>query len=585
MEASAGSVQPVERTLFARKASGLIKGWSPIDGFRYSFFSVNLYLAIWSFAYATFIPGGSLFWSIVLTFPFIVLEIIVYAALISAMPRAGGDYVWMTRIFNSPIGFVLAAGGWWFILWQWTPIYADMAVETTIKPIFRILGFNSAAHWLTTPNGVFISSLVVIAIASILVAIGMKAYAQFQKWAMWIGLAGVLVAGILLLVTSGPSFKAKYNEAAVKYYGAHGLLDLTKYQTDASGVFKYDSSGALIPAKNPDGSVQKYANAYEATVAIGKGTAQPASPFTGGLSWATWTLIPFMLFWMAWPNWGATLYGEVRGAKDFRKNIWQMLGGLTVPTVIALAALALLAWRFGYQAFMGTMSAYWWGISPFGGDYISPTAMISWAVNNAAVQVILIASISLLLFGWFGTLFLSSTRMIFAAAFDRILPESAAKVSANGVPWVALLLMAIPSAVCAALYAYTPVSSQYGVTWFKLFTYDATLVIIAMFLGTGLAFMVMPWRARNIWNSSAIPKWKIGPVPVMSIIAAGFAAFLTFNLVLYLKDAIYGVNNGKSLIFMGVLYLLAIVIWVVAWVVRKREGMSLETVAKEIPVE
>jgi len=52
---------------------------------------------------------------------------------------------------------------------------------------------------------------------------------------------------------------------------------------------------------------------------------------------------------------------------------------------------------------------------------------------NAAFQVVLIAAISLLLFGWFGTLFLSSTRMIFAAAFDRILPEGAARVTHNGV--------------------------------------------------------------------------------------------------------------------------------------------------------
>src|SRR5665811_1933389 len=130
MATNADSAKPVEQTLFVRKASGLVKGWSSGDGFRYSFFSVNLFLAIWSFAYATFIPGGSLFWSIVITAVFIVLEIIVYAGLISAMPRAGGDYVWMTRIFNSPVGFVLAAAGWWFILWQWVPIYADMGVQS-----------------------------------------------------------------------------------------------------------------------------------------------------------------------------------------------------------------------------------------------------------------------------------------------------------------------------------------------------------------------------------------------------------------------------------------------------------------------
>jgi amino acid transporter len=31
-------------------------------------------------------------------------------------------------------------------------------------------------------------------------------------------------------------------------------------------------------------------------------------------------------------------------------------------------------------------------------------------------------------FGWAGTMFLSSTRVIFAAAFDRLLPEAAAQV-------------------------------------------------------------------------------------------------------------------------------------------------------------
>jgi len=576
----ATNAAPPEQTLFVRKASGLVKGWSSGDGFRYSFFSVNLFLAIWSFAYATFIPGGSLFWAIVITAAFIVLEIIVYAGLISVMPRAGGDYVWMTRIFNSPIGFVLAAGGWWFILWLWTPIYADMGVQTTIKPIFRILGLNGSADWMGTRTGVFVAALVVIAIASTLVAVGMKAYAKFQKWAMWIGLAGVIVAGILLLVTSGPSFQKKYNAAADKYYGSHGTLDLTKYEADATGAFKYDVAGALIPAKG-----QTYANAFEATQAIGKGTGMPTSTFSGGFSWATLTLIPFMLFWMAWPNWGATLYGEVRGAKDFRKNIYQMLGGLMVPTLISLAFLALMTWKVGYQTFMGTMSAFWWGISPFGGDYISPTAMISWIVDNAAFQIVLIAAISLLLFGWFGTLFLSSTRMIFASAFDRILPERAAKVTSAGVPTVALLLMTIPSIIMAALYAYTPIETSTGVTWVKLFTYDATLVIVVMFLGSGLAFMIMPWRAKSIWQSSSLPKSGIAGIPWMSIIAACYCAFLVFNLVLFLKDAIYGVNNTKSMIFMGILYLLGIVIWVIAYFVRKRQGMALETVAKEIPVE
>jgi len=382
-------------------------------------------------------------------------------------------------------------------------------------------------------------------------------------------------------VTSGNSFKEKFNAAADKYYGGDkGMLNLQKYKTDASGLFVYDDAGALVN----DGT-QQYPGAFEATEAIGAGTGMPTSTFAGGFSWATWTLIPFMLFWMAWPNWGATLYGEVRGAKDFRKNIYQMLGGLLVPTAISLAFLGLMTWKVGYQAFMGTMAAFWWGISPIGGDYISPTAMISWIVPNAAFQVILVGAISLLLFGWFGTLFLSSTRMIFASAFDRILPESAARVTSGGVPVVALVLMTIPSIIMAALYAYTPIDEGTGVTVVKLFTYDATLAIIIMFLGSALAFMVMRWRAKAIWDSSSLPKGGIAGIPWMSIIAAVYSAFLVFNLYLFIKDAIYGVNNSKSAIFMAVLYVAALVIWLSAWVTRKRQGMELETVAKEIPVE
>ena len=76
----------------------------------------------------------------------------------------------------------------------------------------------------------------------------MKTYAKFQKWAMWIGLAGVVICGILLLVTSGSSFKEKFNAAAEKYYGGdNGTLNLQKYETDEAGYFVYDDTGLAIP--------------------------------------------------------------------------------------------------------------------------------------------------------------------------------------------------------------------------------------------------------------------------------------------------------------------------------------------------
>jgi len=549
MATNAGTQPPAEQTLFVRKASGLVKGWSTGDGFRYSFFSTNIFLGIWGFLYAVFIPGGSVFWSIIITTLFVLLEVVVYSGLISAMPRAGGDYVWQSRVFHSSVGFIFGATGWWFILWLWIPIYAALCVNSFIKPILRILGAGGSADWLASKNGVFVASLATIALATYLVAVGMKTYARFQKWALWIGLAGCAVAAILLLVTTKAHFITAFNREALHLYG-------TK-------------------------------DAYAATIK-NAGAGMPSSMFAGTFK-ETLKLIPVMAFWLLWPVWGATLYGEVRGAKDFRKNIYQMAGGLLAAVAIVIAFLFLVTKTMGWAFFessangyMGVLYAY---IDPSkvvgGGDYLSPTAMTAWIVNNAAFQVILIAVISLLVFGWWGTVFLSSTRMIFASAFDRILPERVAKVTSGGVPVYALLLMAIPSIIVSAFYAYQPSFVQ--------LTYDATLVIAAMFFVTGLAFMVMPWRAKAIWDNSALPKGKFLGIPWLAVVAAIYSLFMLGNLVawFYDKTNVYGVGykNKNSMIFMGILYVAAIVIWIVAWAVRKRQGMELEAVAKEIPVE
>ena len=58
-----------------------------------------------------------------------------------------------------------------------------------------------------------------------------------------------------------------------------------------------------------------------------------------------------------------------------------------------------------------------------------PVMMAAWLVHNSAFQVVLILLMSLWFFGWVGTLFLSSTRVIFAAAFDRVLPDGGRAVS------------------------------------------------------------------------------------------------------------------------------------------------------------
>src|SRR5512137_2994133 len=136
--ASGSSAQ--DSTLFLRKATGLVRSWSVFDAFVYAFFSINLVtLGLYSFSQMYYFEGG-LLPTLLVSAVFLIFEIIVYASLISVMPRAGGDYVWQSRILGGGIGFVLAVTGWWFILWLWVPLYGDMLRYMVFTPLLGVLG-------------------------------------------------------------------------------------------------------------------------------------------------------------------------------------------------------------------------------------------------------------------------------------------------------------------------------------------------------------------------------------------------------------------------------------------------------------
>jgi APA family basic amino acid/polyamine antiporter len=97
--------------LFLRNATGLVKGWSAFDAFGYSFLSVNLVTLgmFYSLAVFAFVPDGSVLSALLLSGVAMTFLCITYAGLIAVMPRAGGDYVWQTRILDGIPGAVVGA--------------------------------------------------------------------------------------------------------------------------------------------------------------------------------------------------------------------------------------------------------------------------------------------------------------------------------------------------------------------------------------------------------------------------------------------------------------------------------------------
>lgn len=539
MATIAGNAPYEERSLFVRKATGLVRGWSVHDAFIYATFSINLItLGLYIFSFGPFIPKASLLLAVILSGAYLVFQTIVYAALIAVMPRAGGDYIWVSRVIGGGVGFVLAVCGWWFINWHWVPIYANILVKEFFQPLAAIVGWNRGVSFWGEPKGIFTASVITAVLAAVFISIGMRGYARLQKICFYGGVLGLLIVFALLIFHSKDAFIAAFNHHAVSTYHA----------------------------TTPD--------AYAQT--LKKGTYAGAGSIGGLAFGSTVLLIPMIAFFNLWSNWGATLYGEVRGASDFRKNIIAMAGALVVTSIGAVILLLLIAHTMGWNFYNSANNAFWAGTDSMGGVWPYPVTLATFFVSPW-LQFIVIVLMSLWFFGWVGTVFLTASRVIFATAFDRILPEWAARVNKRGVPYYAILIMLLPSLVISYFYAYN--------STFTSWTLDATLVIAVTFVGSTVAAAILPWRKPEIYNASPIAKYRVAGIPLITAAAVLFLAFLGFCIYYWLKDAVYGSNNSGSLIYMGCLYGVALGIYVVSRIVRKRQGMDLGMVYNEIPVE
>src|SRR6266568_5262674 len=388
--------------LFLRNATGLVKAWSTFDAFVYSFWSVNLItLGLYGMSFVYWVPDGQLLASILVFGVLTTFLVVTYAMLVSVMPRTGGDYAWQSRVLGCGLGFVLSITGWWFTLFLWAPIYANILNVQFFLPLAYTLGWSNVATFFTSQTGLFVSCLIVLAFVSVVVTLGMETYARIQKICFWIGLVGLVVVCGLLLFASQSDFQNAFNREAHNLFGASG-------------------------------------NAYQSTIDLGTKAGYTQHDFGAFSLGPIFLLMPFLAFYLLWPNWGATLYGEVRGAKDIRKPFWSMFWGLWVTVGLVALVILLILKTIGWQFYYAANAAYWNSYyavpnapAPPVAIWPYPVMWAGWLVDNHVFQALLIIVMALWFFGWAGTLFLSSTRVIFAAAFDRVLPAWAANISAK----------------------------------------------------------------------------------------------------------------------------------------------------------
>src|SRR5437867_2295641 len=110
------------------------------------------------------------------------------------------------------------------------------------------------------------------AFVSVVVTLGMETYARIQKICFWIGLVGLVVVCGLLLFASQSDFQNAFNREAASLFGASG-------------------------------------NAYQSTIDLGTKAGYTQHDFGAFSLGPIFLLMPFLAFYLLWPNWGATLCG------------------------------------------------------------------------------------------------------------------------------------------------------------------------------------------------------------------------------------------------------------------------------------
>lgn len=526
----------------AEGKGALERSWSGADAFIYSFFSINLVtLGLYIISQAWRFQGGMIP-ALLTSCAFILTEVVVYAGMIAVMPRSGGDYIWQSRVLGQGIGFVLAITGWCFILWLWTPIYSDILRQVVLAPLAAVLGFAHAALALSaSPAAWFAVSVLMCLFILVAIARGMKSYARMQRICFWAGNAGLLAVIALLLTSDRAGFRTAFDAEAPRLFGT--------------------------------------AVSYAAVNAAGE-AAGATTPLAGGSIGQVFLLMPCLAFFNLWPNCGASLSGEVKGAENFKRNLRVMGGALLATTVLAVVFLLAIDKAIGWKFYMNANAAYWSsrqatgagaGALPF---WPYPVLLALMVHSGTALRVIVLVAMSAWFFGWAGTIYLSSSRIVFSAAFDRLLPSSLAQVDAKSKsPFKALLFMVLPGLAVSALYAW-------NVFGFASLTLMSTAVIAVTFLGTGIAAVVLPFAKKALYRASPLAGFRIGRVPLITVFGLVFCGFLGYLLFEWLVDPgnLYGISlrNATSAAFMLAVYALAVLLYFALRGFRRRGRESLD---------
>jgi basic amino acid/polyamine antiporter, APA family len=114
-----------------------------------------------------------------------------------------------------------------------------------------------------------------------------------------------------------------------------------------------------------------------------------------------------------------------------------------------------------------------------------------------------------------------------------------------------------------------------------------------MFLTLGLMWsllgaIVFPYRMKETYEASPASRFKLGRIPLISILGVVGFAFMIFTVVEFLTQSAFGILSGSaavSWITAGVLTAATLIYYFVISAVRKRAGIDLRWAFRTVPPE
>jgi amino acid transporter len=473
----------------------------------------------------------------------------VYAMLSTLMPRAGGDYVWQSRAFGGIVGYILTFTPIVVSAWFYTAsnLYITPMITAptfiALGAIFNAPGLINVATFLSSTNGMFLLYVIYIIYASLLLSLGMKAYARVQRYSFYIGMLGVASWAIMLLVTTQTNFAGAFNDFMANTLGWGG------------------------------------GQAYQQILDMAKAGGFAAVPLAQTSALSSFLIGPVLAYTFMALAWTGTLVGEIGGLSQFKNSMRIYWGGNFVCLIMCALFMWLLIGRVGNEFFTSANFLIFSG----GASELPVAPYYSIFLMSLTKSPLLWLWIAIGMNAWFWIWpvngFVGSTRVMFAMSYDRMLPSALAKVYGRmAVPLWAIGACFLGSLIFGYLYFYTA---------FVKLTLDVILVLLVCFGASTLAGALLPYLkvTKRLYADSPISKYKVGNIPAITIVGALGLIYIIACLYLYISDGRYGVNSLLSALFiLGMVVLSAAIYLVYKWY-RRREGINTDLTYKEIPTD